>query len=70
MAPKPEPPSDPGNEGSGKDGNSGSGITPPGSEPKFVEEDPDLSGGVSPDDGPATGDPLDVAPLAVPNFLI
>ena len=70
VTPKPEPPSDPGNKGSGKDGNSGAGITPPGSEPKFVEEDPDLSGGVSPDDGPATGDPLDVAPLAVPNFLI
>ena len=57
----------------------GKGSSPPDSnrpstparEPQFIEEDPSLSGGVSPDstaDTPA--DPLDASPLTVPNFLI
>ncbi len=43
----------------------------PAREPQFIEEDPSLSGGVSPgstDDIPA--DPLAASPLTVPNFLI
>ncbi len=67
VAPKPESPS---NGGNSSPGNSGSEITPASSEPKFVEEDPDLSGGVSPDGDTAGTDPLEVTPLAVPNFLI
>ena len=72
VTPKPQQPAGGGNDNSGNQGsgNQGSQITPPGSEPKFVEEDPELSGGVSPDDQTADGDPLDVTPLAVPNFLI
>ncbi|MCB0828882.1 MAG: lytic murein transglycosylase [Solirubrobacterales bacterium] len=67
VAPTPRPSPNGGNTGSGKGAQE---ITPPSSEPKFVEEDPDLSGGVSPDADRAGGDPLEVAPLSVPNFLI
>jgi hypothetical protein len=44
-------------------------IPAPSGEPQFIEEDPSLSGGVSPDSGDEA-DPLSTAPLTVPNFLI
>jgi len=48
----------------------GAGSIPaPSGEPQFIEEDPSLSGGVSPDSGEGA-DPLSTAPLTVPNFLI
>lgn len=58
------PDSSPGRPGSGR-------PSTPAREPQFIEEDPSLSGGVSPDE--TTDDPVDplaASPLTVPNFLI
>jgi hypothetical protein len=44
-------------------------IPAPSEAPQFVEEDPGLSGGVSPDPD-ENADPLSTRPLTVPNFLI
>lgn len=44
-------------------------ITPGGSQPDFVEDDPSLSGGVSPDSA-VDGDPFESDVLTVPNFVI
>jgi hypothetical protein len=47
------------------------GNASPAREPQFIEEDPSLSGGVSPSDtGDIPADPLAASPLTVPNFLI
>jgi hypothetical protein len=66
VAPSPAPA--PQDDGDG----SGGEIEPPSSEPEFIEEDPSLSGGVSPDGEVDSGevDPLVIAPLSIPNFLI
>lgn len=47
------------------------GPSRPSREPDFIQEDPSLSGGVSPDDtDDVPADPLRASPLTVPNFLI
>jgi hypothetical protein len=76
-APKP-PPAQPGagdpsggvSPGTGPTGNGGGSIPAPSEEPQFIEEDPGMSGGVSPDETGETADPLSTTPLTVPNFLI
>ncbi len=74
--PKPAPTRPPKNDSSGgvkpDTGNTESGggsIQAPSEAPDFVEEDPGLSGGVSPEQGDGA-DQLPTAPLSVPNFLI
>jgi hypothetical protein len=58
-----------GSDGGGDNGGDGGGSKPA-REPAFVEQDPSLSGGVSPDD-PADGDdPFVLDRLNVPNFVI
>jgi hypothetical protein len=54
---------------SGSNNAGGESIPAPSRNPQFIEEDPSLSGGVSPD-AVDSSDPLPDAPLAVPNFLI
>lgn len=44
-------------------------ITPDGSEPDFVEEDPNLNGGVGPGSN-VSSDPMESDALTVPNFVI
>ncbi|MCB0856554.1 MAG: lytic murein transglycosylase [Solirubrobacterales bacterium] len=48
---------------------SGGEITPDGSEPDFVEEDPNLNGGVGPGSN-VSSDPMESDALTVPNFVI
>src|SRR5690606_13758965 len=71
--PAPKPPQGGGDNAvsGGGDGNSGNGSGNKGSgprEPDFVEQDPSLSGSVSPDDDQAGTFELDR--LNVPNFVI
>jgi len=61
VAPKPEP-----SAGGGGGGNNGGGR--PAREPKFVQEDPSLSGGATP--GSTSSDPFKLKQLRVPNFVI
>lgn len=77
-APKPAPakpvttlPSGGASPDSGGTGAGGDVDPAPAREPQFVEEDPSLSGGVTPGDaGDVPADPLAASPLTVPNFLI
>jgi hypothetical protein len=75
-APKPAPARPPNNDssggvapGTGTTGPGGGSIPAPSENPAFVEEDPTLSGGVSPDQGEEVDSPS-TSPLTVPNFLI
>lgn len=54
--------------GGGNDGGDGNGDGTPAREPAFVEQDPTLSGGVSPDT--TGGDALKLEGMEVPNFVI
>ncbi len=69
--PATDPPSGGANPGSGGASPDSDRPATPAREPQFIEEDPSLSGGVSPGDtADIPADPLAASPLTVPNFLI
>ncbi|MGK2954255.1 MAG: lytic murein transglycosylase [Solirubrobacterales bacterium] len=67
-----EPPATPPDSGidGGSDGDGGDGGATPGREPAFVEQDPSLSGGVSPDGATAADGTFKLDRVNVPNFVI